>query len=276
MVCKPVMLQLLINKGTKVNKRISILRINAILVSVILAVVLVSSNVSASHSWNNYHWARQSNPFTLKLSSNLSSNWAPYLATTSNDWSASSVLDTTVVAGTKNQKTCKPTLGQVEVCNSKYGNNGWLGLAQIWIDSSGHITQGTTKMNDTYFQQARYNTPEERNHVMCQEVGHTFGLGHQDESGASLGTCMDYSMDPASQHPNAHDYEELEAIYSHLDSKTTVGGTSTGSAAQDQSDLNNQQNFGRRVYKAKNGYFEVYEKQYHDGSKLISLVNLAH
>jgi hypothetical protein len=80
-------------------------------------------------------------------------------------------------------------------------------------------------MNDSY---SWYWTPEERNHVMCQEVGHTFGLGHQDESGASLKTCMDYSTDPESQDPNAHDYEQLLLIYQHLDSYTTVGTGSGG------------------------------------------------
>ena len=32
-------------------------------------------------------------------------------------------------------------------------------------------------------------------HVICQEIGHTFGLDHQSETGASLNTCMDYYHD---------------------------------------------------------------------------------
>jgi len=28
-------------------------------------------------------------------------------------------------------------------------------------------------------------------HVICQEIGHTFGLDHQDESGISLNSCID-------------------------------------------------------------------------------------
>lgn len=244
-------------------------------VAVVIITSIMVSSASAAHSWGGYHWARQSNPFTLKLSSNLSSSWQPFLATTSADWSASSVLDTTVVSGTKNPKTCKPTAGRVEVCNSKYGNNGWLGLAQIWISGGTHITQGAVKMNDTYMTRAPYNTTAEKNHVMCQEVGHTLGLGHQDESGAALGTCMDYSSDTGSQHPNTHDYEQLEQIYAHLDSTTSVDTTATSSAAADNSDLNNGQNWGRRVFRSRSGLVEVYEKQYKDGSKIISFVNLA-
>ncbi len=242
---------------------------------VLTAVAAQAGTASANHAWADYHWARKANPFTLKLSSNLSTSWRPYLKTTSSDWSASSVLDTTVVTGTKSPKTCRPTTGQVEVCNARYGTTGWLGLAQIWLSGS-HITQGTAKMNDTYFLQAPYNTPEEKNHVMCQEVGHTFGLGHQDESGAALGTCMDYSMHAGSQHPNAHDYEQLQAIYAHLDTTTTVGAASASTAAErDSNDLNNRQNWGRRVFTGRDGRVEVFEKQFRDGSKLVSFVVLA-
>ena len=182
---------------------------------------------TANHSWGNYHWARTSNPFTLKVGDNVTSAWDSYLATTSSDWSQSTVLDTTVVAGGSSNKRCRATSGRVEVCNGTYGNNGWLGVAQIWA-SGDHITQGTVKLNDTYFNTAKYNTPAWRNLVMCQEVGHTFGLDHQDENftNPNLGTCMDYTNDPSTnQHPNAHDYDELVTIYTHLDSTTTVGAS---------------------------------------------------
>ena len=122
-------------------------------------------------------------------------------------------------------RRCRPTAGRVEVCNGTYGVNGWLGIAQIWI-AGGHITQGAVKLNDSYFNMSAYNTPAWKNLVMCQEVGHTFGLDHQDEAfdNPNLGTCMNYTSNPSTnQHPNDHDYEELEIIYSHLDAGTTVG-----------------------------------------------------
>lgn len=83
-----------------------------------------------------------------------------------------------------------------------------------------------TKLNDYYFNQPTYNSPAWRQLVTCQEIGHTFGLDHQDESfsNPNLGTCMDYTNDPSTnQHPNAHDYDQLATIYAHLDSTTTVG-----------------------------------------------------
>jgi len=196
-----------------------------------LLVLAGAPAADASHSWGSYHWARTTNPFTLKLGDNVTSAWDPYLATTSADWSKSSVLDTTIVPGNTTGRKCRPTAGRIEVCNAKYGKNGWLGVAQIWIKGS-HITQATTRVNDTYFNTAKYNTPVWRNHVLCQEVGHDFGLDHQDESGADLGTCMDYSTNPInSQHPNQHDYDQLALIYSHTDSTSTVESQQAGNGS---------------------------------------------
>lgn len=192
-----------------------------------VAAAALATPASATHSWGGYHWARTSNPFTLKLGDNVTSVWDGYLVTSSADWSASSVLDTVIVpGGSRNVKRCSATTGRVEVCNSTYGNTGWLGIASISLTSGNHITSGTVKQNDTYFNTAQYNTPAWRNMVMCQEIGHTFGLDHQDEAfdNPNLGTCMDYTNDPSTnQHPNLHDFDQLVTIYSHTDSTTTVG-----------------------------------------------------
>ncbi|HXG40454.1 MAG TPA: hypothetical protein VNJ28_05885, partial [Candidatus Limnocylindrales bacterium] len=201
--------------------------VGAAAAAALVGAALVPASVGASHSWGPYHWARTANPFTVTLGDNVSATWDSYLAEASSDWTASSVLDTTVAPGRTRPKPCRPTSGRVEVCSAAYGGTGWLGVAQIWVSSS-HITQATVKVNDTYFNTATYNTPAWRRLVMCQEVGHTFGLDHQDETfdNPTLGTCMDYTNDPdgppSNEHPNAHDYEQLETIYAHLDSTTTI------------------------------------------------------
>ena len=198
----------------------------AVLAAAALALA-VPSAVLATHSWGNYHWARTSNPFTLKLGDNVSGAWDDYLITTSNAWSVASVLDTTIVAG-QGGRNCKAQTGRVEVCNRAYGYNGWLGLAQIWISGS-HITKGVVKVNDSYFSLSQYNKADEKNHVMCQEVGHTLGLDHTSEDGTIDGTCMDYSSDPDSTLPNQHDYDQLASIYAHTnDSTTTVASYADG------------------------------------------------
>lgn len=232
----------------------------------------LTSEVSANHSWGSYHWARTANPLTLKLGDNLASAWDAYLSTASTDWTVSSVLNTTIVTGLSNPKNCKPTLGRVEVCNSKYGKNGWLGIAQIWVSGS-HITQAITKMNDTYFSTRTYNTPEWKQFVVCQEVGHIFGLDHQDEnfSNANLNTCMDYTNSPSSnQHPNQHDYDQLEIIYAHLDATSTSSSKATNANAM--VNLDDPSAWGKAIRESSDKKTSVFERDLGKGNKIFTFV----
>lgn len=242
-----------------------------------VAILLLSSFAYASHSWGSYHWARTSNPFTLKLGDNVSSVWDAYLAEASSDWSLSSVLDTVVVPGAVKPQSCKPKSGQVNVCNSKYGQTGWLGIAQIWV-SGNHIVQGVTKMNDTYFNTPFYNTPAWRRFVMCQEVGHTFGLDHQDEDfgNPNLGSCMDYTSNPAgplsNEHPNAHDYEQLEAIYAHADAFTTIAASLLSRGNGAEANLDEPSAWGKSLRKDGRGRDSLFERDLGRGKKVFTFV----
>ncbi len=245
-----------------------------ILVSALTLVMTLPLTASASHSWGGYHWARTTASFTLQLGDNVTSTWDPYLATTSRDWTASSVLDTTIVAGgSRSVKLCDAKAGLVQVCNAKYGNNGWLGIASIWV-SGNHITKAAVKLNDTYFSTAGYNTPAWRNLVSCQEVGHTLGLGHQDETfdNPNLGTCMDYTGNPeTNQHPNAHDYAQLASIYGHLDTTTTIASTTaaapgaSGAHAADAA-------WGRLVQVTNHGQGAWFERDLGSGDVVLTHV----
>lgn len=244
----------------------------------ILSLGAVFSFAYANHSWGLYHWARTGNPFTLKLGDNVSSTWDLYLGTAATDWSQSSVLDTTMVAGGTNPKTCKGADGRVEVCNRTYGNNGWLGIAQIWVSGS-HITKGVVKMNDTYFNTASYNTPGWRSLVMCQEVGHTFGLGHQDENFSNTPiephTCMDYFVPGVNEivHPNQHDYEQLEAIYAHLDTTTTIKADEPGGHGKpSETDLENPSEWGKSLKQDGQGRDNVFVRELGGGKKVFTHV----
>lgn len=250
-------------------------RLLAVATAAALAVLtLPAGTAQANHAWNGYHWARTANPFTVELDDNVTSAWDSYLATASSDWSASSVLNTVVVQGSFGGKNCRPNTGHVEVCNSTYGNTGWLGIAQIWITGGVHITQGAVKNNDTYFNQAQYNTPAWHRLVMCQEIGHTFGLDHQDENfnNGNLGTCMDYTSDPdgppSNEHPNQHDYDQLVTIYSHVDSfNTTIVGGAATSAVDDS-----PSSWGRLVSGSASRGHGVYVRDLGHGNLVITHV----
>jgi len=237
-----------------------------------LAVLLVlsfSTATFANHSWSNYHWARTANPFTLKVVDSNTSDWQSMYTSALSDWSQSTVLNLTSEQGDESsraRKRCVMISGKIHSCNASYGFNGWLGLASINV-SGGHITQATSKMNDSYFASSSYSATNRR-HVMCQEIGHGFGLAHQDESGADLNTCMDYSNQLDNPSPNSHDYQQLQSIYSHLDSTTTVAAfsfDSTGFGAGDD----DPRNWGQLMRQSANGRSSVYLQVNRDGSQTV-------
>lgn len=242
--------------------------------TILIGVVALQTSPSANHSWGGYHWARTSNPFALALGDNVSANWDSFLNIASSDWTQSTVLNTAIVPGGTKPRTCKPTAGRVEVCNASYGFNGWLGVAQIWANGL-HITQGTVKLNDSYFSTSTYNTWYWRQMVACQEIGHTFGLDHQDETfdNTNLGTCMDYTnnplANPANTDPNQHDFDELVSIYQHADSFTTVGAA-TPSAAPAVLDAPSE--WGRLMKTSHGGKTQVFERDFGNGHKIITFV----
>ena len=195
--------------------------------------VVISTASYAGHSWSSYHWARNSNPLNLAIVNSTTSDWDDYVSLAVGDWSTSIVLNMLEEDGstaTRTRRRCKPPGGKVRICNLAYGNNGWLGLAGISIDSAGHITSGYTKLNDTYFAPGSfYDSTAWRQSVTCQELGHNVGLHHQDEifNNVSLLSCMDY-QNPPYQYPNTHDYEQLEAIYDHIEGASDDGGGGGG------------------------------------------------
>ena len=249
-----------------------------------LAMLLTAGTAGATHSWGGYHWARSANPFTVTFSNNLTSNWTPYLTTAASDWSVTSgpcnnaqnPVRTTVVSGNSNPRRCRPTSGQVEVCNASYGNNGWLGIAQVWVNGT-HIVQGTVKVNDYYYNQPQYDTPAWRSLVMDQETGHTLGLDHQDSDSYNAdlldacgrGSCMDYSSDPSNNRtPNQHDYDQLVTIYNHPDG---LAQPALAGPADNGVDLENPSSWGQAVRFA-NGRGVLYERVNGPGEKLYTWV----
>lgn len=197
-----------------------------------VAIAAVSVSAFATHSWNNYHWARTTSSFNLGVIDSTTPSWDSQTNAAVSQWSASSKMNLSVTSSddtSTTRRNCSAVLRKVRVCNYAYGNNGWLGLASINLDSKGHISQGTAKMNDSYA--SSFADVNEKYHVMCQEVGHTLGLGHTSENGSTQNTCMDYSTSPTSTRPNQHDYDMLASIYAHTDSYSSYSLAAAASTA---------------------------------------------
>ena len=241
----------------------------------VLAATALAAPSFAAHSWNNYHWIKGSAELSVPTGDNVGPQWDAYLDKAIVDWNNSTVINSAKVVGSTNPKNCRAVAGTIQVCNSTYGQNGWLGLASISI-SGGHISQGTTKLNDTYYNLPQYNTPDWRAAVMCQEIGHDYGLGHQDENSATdlTNSCMDYTNQPAGNgSPDAHDYEQLLLIYNHAELATMTIGGRGNSAAADVGDTPAE--WGRAVHFDRQGRPDVFERIDGPGAKTITHVTWA-
>jgi len=228
----------------------------------------------ATHSWGNYHWARTSNPFTIKVIDSMTADWDDNLDTAITDWNdpQQSVMNVVKEEGdssARTRKRCAAVSGKVRACNYTYGSHtGWLGVAQIWANGN-HIIKGTAKMNDSYMASSSY-TEVNRQHLICQEIGHDWGLDHQSEDpDVDLGTCMDYADAFDNPSPNAHDYEQLETIYAHLDSTTTIASAPAGFA---NADVHAQENWGEKASESADGRSALFVRDFGNGFKIFTFV----
>jgi hypothetical protein len=241
------------------------------LIAGIVLAGVAATPLLASHSWNGYHWKRTTAELTVPVGDNVNSNWDGYLNTAVADWNQSTVINSPKVPGSTNPRNCKAVAGTIQVCNGNYGQTGWLGIASIWL-SGGHISQGTTKLNDTYFNMAQYNTPSWRALVTCQEVGHDYGLGHQDENFSTDNTnsCMDYTNLPGgNEHPDAHDYEQLLSIYNHLESGSNLSASASAPAGEPG---DSPRDWGRPVHFDSQGRPDVFVQELGNGQKKVTHV----
>lgn len=192
-------------------------------------VALAASPLLANHAWGTYAWSFDGiNPVSVPVVNNTGPSWGGHVETAVADWNASPVIEAPLEYG--NNSGCSFVTGTIQVCSADYGSTGWLGLATIAL-SNGKIVAGTTKLNDAYFNQDRYDTYSWRQLVTCQEIGHDYGLGHQDENFSTDDTtsCMDYTSWPdGNEHPDFHDYYQLLAIYSGGGTGGTGGTTGGG------------------------------------------------
>lgn len=258
-------------------------RIPFLVVAIAIAILAVPVAVSATHQWGDLKWKSKA-PVSLTLGDNVSSTWDAHLSVAIADWDASTVLSLTEVPGAANNAMdCLPETGKIEVCNFDYGSNGWVGIAQGWVAKRNRITRANARLNDYYFDNvAPYNTDASawRQLIMCHEIGHDFGLDHQDENknNVPLGTCMDYVSGPLTTldlHPNKHDYDQLIIMYGSGGGgkPTNVGkGKGNGGDKPGFTAASDSSKWGRAIGRDGNGRPNEFVRDLGNGNRVITHV----
>lgn len=252
-----------------------------VVLAVVMAGLTTAGIASANHQWGKYAWNAES-PVSLSIGGNFEGehDWGNEFGVAVADWHNDGTilnLAPVVHGNANNREDCTPATGTIEVCNFNYGDNGWLGIASVWISKGKNISKANSKMNDHYFDSvAYYSDPRWRQLVMCQEIGHDFGLDHQDEdfSNTPIGTCMDYTgndLTDADIHPNDHDLEQLIAMYG---SSGGDGGGGNGNKGRGRPSVVSASSgeFGRAIGADASGRANVFERDLGNGQKVITHV----
>lgn len=174
--------------------------------------MLLPINASANNSWSVYHWP--------------SNNLSPTVVDlTRNDplYDVSAGVQEWAILGTPIQPVVS-TSRKSNVTVKVGFSWAWLGLARIYIDEEGHISKGEVLLNSQLL--SRYG-PAVADHVLCQELGHVWGLDHNR---TEFDTCMNDSalLSSTAPYPNLHDAEQLNLIYDHTDVVPDSGDDESG------------------------------------------------
>ena len=86
---------------------------------------------------------------------------------------------------------------------------------------------------------------------------------------------MDYyhntsATDTKSTHPNQHDYDELAAIYNHLDNSTTIGLGAEAMPAAANGDLSAPNEWGKLVSTSAHGEESTFVRDFGNGNLVVT------
>lgn len=203
--------------------------------------LISSAPIVASNQTSEFHWARKKSQFTIQAVNDTDGLWKNLLDQAVDNWNKNDSVTIKEVSGNHNaSQDCDKTDGKITVCNWKYGTQeGWLGLTRLFFNKGGdHIAAATVQMNDSFFEgNGKYNDDRARRHTICHEMGHAIGLDHVNTK-----SCMnDGGSDPDSAvfsklEPINKDYRQLEQVYKHKDSFTTVAGKQKDKKDKDKKD----------------------------------------
>lgn len=159
-------------------------------------------------------WDVNSGGLSLKVINSVEDWWEPYFARAMKEWENGDPDALTLTMQKKGAPDfqCQPITGRLKVCNGDYGDTRWRGINQILV-SNNNIVASAARMNDYFLKGA---SDAQRQYTMCHELGHGFGLPHDDEDffNTDRNNCMDYTSNPVNnQSPNTVNYQFLADLY---------------------------------------------------------------
>jgi predicted Zn-dependent protease len=181
------------------------------MLAALLTAPLATGTAASDVNGTGKFWPFHRTPVTVSFGDNLSNQWERYFRKALAQWNQSDVVQGKSVRGSTNSAQCNAKNNTVQVCDSTYGTNtGWLGLTSLNYKGN-LITSATVEINDSFFNQQQYNDPVARQHTICHEMGHAFGLDH-----VTYKSCMNPSDTSVFNYdkPGNRDFKTLDQIYS--------------------------------------------------------------
>lgn len=168
---------------------------------------------------------------TLNLVNSLEDRYTPFFEEYVTAWDEEGTPDVLTLTTTRADydPDCTPIVGEMNVCNGDYGDNGWRGINVIVLNGD-YIETSVAKLNDFYLDT---ESDVQRQFTMCHELGHGFGLPHTDENqyNRDRGDCMDYTTRPQNNlRPGDYNFDVLNQLYGDAQNDTFESSLVSGDA----------------------------------------------